>query len=254
MPGIVNVVGLGPGNLEMMSVSSRQILEEADVIFGYSTYLRLISDIAPEIPRMASGMRSEVRRAREALQAASAGKNVTVVSSGDPGIYGMAGLIFEVREQLNFDVEIKVFPGISALNAAASLLGAPLMTDFAAISLSDQLVPLEDISRRLEMTSQTDLILCFYNPKGRQRVLPFKLACEILLKWRSPQTLVGIVRQAYRPGQQVKVILLKDLAETEVDMLTIIVVGNSQTVLLDGKMITRRGYHKKYEKFEDNSC
>lgn len=247
MGHIVKVVGLGPGSLELLAPASRQAIESADMILGYATYLELIAELAPDIPRRASGMRKEVERAREALHLAAQGKTVVVVSSGDPGIYGMAGLIFEIREQEQLDIEVEVLPGISALNAAASLLGSPLMTDFAVISLSDQLVHLDEITRRLEMAAQTDFILCLYNPKGKKRVRPFQTASDILLKWRAPETVVGIVRNAYRPGQQVKMVALRDLPNCEVDMLTILLVGNERTRKIDGKMVTPRGYQNKYD-------
>ena len=247
MSGQVNVIGLGPGSQDLLAPVARQTLRRAHVILGYRTYLDLIADIAPETPRRASGMRAEVDRAREALQLAGEGHTVVVVSSGDPGIYGMAGLLFEMREQSLLDVEITVLPGISALNAAASLLGAPLMTDFAVISLSDQLVPLEEITRRLDMTAQTDFILCLYNPKGKKRVKPFEQACRILLTHRKPETVVGIVRKAYREGQEVKLVRLADLPDCDIDMLTVILIGNDKTGIIDGKMVTPRGYGNKYD-------
>jgi precorrin-3B C17-methyltransferase len=144
-------------------------------------------------------------------------------------------------------VAVEVIPGISALNAAAALLGAPLMTDFAAISLSDQLTPRTEILRRVELAAQADFVLCLYNPKGKQRVEPFELTCQILARHRSPDTPVGLVRAAYRAQQAVEVITLADLPEAEVNMVTIVIVGNSRTGIYDGKMVTPRGYATKYD-------
>lgn len=245
--GNINIIGLGPGDTQHLTPAGRSAIEKADVIVGYTTYIKLIADLAPGIPRQASGMRKEVERAREAVSLAAQGKSVAVISSGDPGIYGMAGLLFEMQEKIETDIEIQIYPGISALNAAASLLGAPLMTDFAVISLSDQLVPLEAIHKRLEAAAQSDFILCLYNPKSRQRIEPFELACETLLQHRSADTLVGIVRKAYRQGQEVEIISLQDLPTSEINMLTVIIVGNHLTEMINGKMVTRRGYHDKYD-------
>lgn len=246
MTGVVKVVGIGPGSLEMLAPASRAAIESADVIVGYTTYLKLIIDLAIDVPRKASGMRAEIKRAEYALATAAEGKTVAMVSGGDPGIYGMAGLMFEMRRKLGVEVEIEVYPGISALNAAASLLGAPLMTDFAVISLSDALVPLEQIARRLEAAAQTDFILCIYNPKGKQRTRPFELACETLGKYRPPDTWVGVVRKAFRPGQQVDVMRLEQLADADIDMLTVLIVGNQDTAMLNGRLVTARGYQNKY--------
>ena len=245
--GLVQVIGLGPGDIGLLAPAAREAIEKADLVLGYKTYLKLIANIAPHIPRQSSGMRKEVDRARDALKLASEGKRVALVSSGDSGIYGMAGLVYEVREESDYEVEIEVLPGISALNAAASLLGAPLMTDFAVISLSDQLTPRADLLRRVELVAQSDFILCLYNPKGRKRVEPFELTCDLLEKHRPPETPVGVVRHAYREKQEVEIIPLSKLRETEVNMVTIIIVGNSSTRVFNNKMITPRGYEKKYK-------
>ena len=245
--GLVQVIGLGPGDIGLLAPVAREAIEKADVVLGYKTYLKLIANIASHIPRQSSGMRKEVDRARDALKLASEGKRVALVSSGDSGIYGMAGLVYEVHEESNYEVEIEIVPGISALNAAASLLGAPLMTDFAVISLSDQLTPRADLLRRVELVTQSDFILCLYNPKGRKRVEPFELTCDLLEKHRPPETPIGIVRHAYREKQEVEIIPLSKLREAEVNMVTIIIIGNNSTRVLNNKMITPRGYEKKYK-------
>ena len=248
MTGLIIVVGLGPGELGHMTPAARQALESADIIYGYKTYLNLIADVAPHLPRAGSGMRQEVSRVNHCVDEALTGKRVALISSGDAGVYGMAGLVFEVlRERSLSDVPVEIIPGVSALNAAAALLGAPLMTDFAAISLSDQLVPRDEILRRVDLAAQADFILCLYNPKGKNRVEPFERACQILARHRTPDTPVGIVRAAYRDEQEVEIITLAQLPAAEVNMVTILIVGNSRTQLYNGKMITPRGYADKYE-------
>jgi precorrin-3B C17-methyltransferase len=248
--GSIVVVGLGPGALAHLTPAAQAALEKADVIMGYKTYLGLISGLAPATPREGSGMRQEVSRVNRSIQLARAGRRVALVSSGDAGIYGMAGLVYEMlAEQDEPAIEVEVIPGISALNAAAALLGAPLMTDFAAISLSDQLVPRDEILRRLELAAQADFVLCLYNPKGRQRVEPFRLACDILARYRPPETPVGLVRAAYRPEQQVEIMTLAALSAAQVDMVTMIIIGNSRTYVQPGaaRLVTPRGYSDKYD-------
>ncbi len=248
MSGSIVVVGLGPGDLTHLTPAARQAIEGAEVISGYKTYLNLIEDLAPGVPRQGSGMRQEVDRVNRVIELALAGRRVALVSSGDAGVYGMAGLVYEVLRERQIDsLAVEVIPGVSALNAAAALLGAPLMTDFAAISLSDQLTPRQEILRRVELATQADFILCLYNPKGKKRVEPFEQTCRILARHRSPDTPVGIVRAAYREKQQVEIITLAGLPRAEVNMVTIIVVGNSRTGIYDGKMVTPRGYAGKYD-------
>ncbi len=248
MSGSIWVVGIGPGSLAHLTPAAREALEAADVIVGYKTYLQLLDSVAVEVPREASGMKKEVARVCHAVDLAKRGSRVALVSSGDAGIYGMAGLVYEVlRQRDEPDIAVQVIPGISALNAAASLLGAPLMLDFAVVSLSDQLIPLNDILQRLEAAAQADFVLCLYNPKGHARTVPFERCCEILTRWRPAETPVGIVRAAYRDGQRVQVTTLAGLPAAEVDMLTVIIVGNSHTALANGKMVTARGYADKYE-------
>jgi precorrin-3B C17-methyltransferase len=246
MSGSIDVVGTGPGAPACMTPAAREAIAHADVILGYKTYLNLIAGLAPGTPREASGMRQEVSRVNRAIDLALSGRRVALVSGGDAGIYGMAGLVYEVLRERGDDIAVTVIPGVSALNAAAALLGAPLMTDFAAVSLSDQLVPLDDILRRVEAAARADFILCLYNPKSKHRVEPFARACEILAKHRAPETPVGVVRAAYRDGQQVQIVTLADLPTAPVDMLTLVVVGGSRTYVHNSKMVTPRGYADKY--------
>ncbi len=248
MSGSIIVIGIGPGSLSLMTPAAREAIESADVIVGYITYLKLIEDLVPDTPRASSGMRQEVARVDQVIEMARTGQRIALISSGDSGVYGMAGLVYEMlHERGESGIEVEVIPGISALNAAAALLGAPLMTDFAAISLSDQLVPREEILRRVDLAAQADFVLCLYNPKGRKRVEPFELTCEILAKHRPPETPVGVVRAAYRDQQAVEIITLADLPTAEIDMVTVVIIGNSRSYVQDGKLITRRGYGDKYE-------
>jgi len=241
--GSIIAVGIGPGAPEHITPAARQALESADVIIGYHTYLRLIAEIAPHVRRIGSGMRQEVERVRHAIQLAQQGNRVALVSGGDAGIYGMAGLLLEMlRAQHLSGMCVHIIPGISALNAAAALLGAPLMTDFAAISLSDYLVSRETILRRVEAAAQADFVLCLYNPKSSQRREMFDQVCALLRRYRAPDTPVGVVRAAYRPDQQVTLTTLERLPEVAVDMHTLVIVGNSSTYVHDNRMVTPRGY------------
>lgn len=246
MNGRLIAVGIGPGSLEHITPAARQALESADVIIGYQAYLHLIADIAPRIRRIGSGMRQEVERVRHAIQLAQQGNCVALVSGGDAGIYGMAGLLLEMLyARAIYDIPVRIIPGISALNAAAALLGAPLMTDFAAISLSDYLVSCETILRRVEAAAQADFVLCLYNPKSSRRTEIFDKVCGILSHHRAPNTPVGVVRAAYRPDQQVDLITLEQLPGAPVNMHTLVIVGNSSTFVHDNRMITPRGYAER---------
>ncbi len=248
MNGSLVIVGIGPGAPAHLTPAARQALETADVVLGYHTYLRLIEDVAPGVPRLGSSMRQEVGRVRQAIDLATQGKCAAVVSGGDAGVYGMAGLVFEVLHARGVDhIPVEVIPGVSALNAAAALLGAPLMSDFAVISLSDQLVPAEEILRRLQMAAQADFVLCLYNPRGKHRTGVFEQTCQLLRRYRDADTPVGVVRAAYRQDQQVKHITLARLPETDVDMVTLVVVGNSRTFVHRGKMVTPRGYAERWD-------
>ncbi len=247
MTGSIYIVGLGPGSLDWLAPGARLALENADIILGYRTYLKQIESIAPNAKRESSGMRHEVERARRAIELAQGGQRVALVSSGDPGIYGMAGLVLEVLGENSAAIHVEVLPGISALNSAASLLGAPLMTDFAVVSLSDHLTPLEDILRRVEFAARGGFVLCLYNPRSRQRVEPFERTCKILLEHCAADTPVGVVKAAYRPDQEVSHVKLSDLSALEIGMDTIVIIGNSTTRIINGRMVTPRGYERKYD-------
>ena len=192
-------------------------------------------------------MRQEVARCSSALDLALSGSNVALVSGGDAGVYGMAGLVLEMMSARQLQLSVEVIPGISAVNAAAALLGAPLMSDYVALSLSDQLTPLDEIVGRLKAVAQTDLVVALFNPKGSRRTEPYARACQILLECRAPTTPVGIVRAGYRPEQRVVLTTLECMADAEVDMLSLVIVGSSLTYVCDGRMITPRGYADRYE-------
>ncbi len=248
MSGAIDVVGIGPGSPDWLAPAARRALEGADVILGYKTYIAQLGDVAPGVERERSGMRGEVARARRAIALAREGHRVALVSGGDAGVYGMAGLLFEVLAADAVPaVPVTVLPGITALTAAAALLGAPLMSDFASVSLSDQLTPLGAILERVELAARAGFVLCLYNPRSRTRTEPYRLACEAILRHRDPETPCGVVRAAYRDGQQVQLVTLGELASVEVGMDAIVVVGGPHTRVLDGRLVTARGYERKYD-------
>jgi precorrin-3B C17-methyltransferase len=227
-----------------MTPKARIAIEEADVVVGYGTYIKLIQDITRRDTEIVSGtMGKEVERAKIAVKKANENNKVVMVSSGDPGIYGMAGIVLEVAEQEKTRIPIEIIPGITAASAASAILGAPLISDFAVISLSDLLTPLEKIEKRIELASQADMSIVLYNPQSQGRIEPLIKAYEIMIKHIHPDTLVGIVKQAGRKGQQAKITTLKNLLDEEIDMVTTIVIGNSETKLINNKMVTARGYN-----------
>lgn len=237
----VTVVGLGPGGGCDLTGRARAALEDCDLLVGYTAYLALVKEEFPDKETLATGMRREVDRCRAAVEAAVSGRKVAVVCSGDPGVYGMAGLVYEVAQEYP-PVEIRVIPGITAACGGAALLGAPLTHDFAVISLSDLLTPWEKIEARLEGAALADFVICLYNPASHSRPDHLKRACGILLRHKSPDTVCGLVRNAGRAGEEARVLSLGQLADTPVDMFTTVFVGSSQTKNLNGKMVTPRGY------------
>lgn len=267
LKGKIFVVGIGPGSAEHLTQKARAALYEADVIVGYKTYVNLIKCIAGGKEILSTGMTQEVDRCRAAIELAEKGKKVAVISSGDAGIYGMAGLIYELvncrggsvtrpgqgtalplhniesGQSLPLTVhDIEVIPGVSALNAAAAVLGAPLMHDFATISLSDLLTPWDLIEKRVKAAAMADFVICIYNPKSSGRVEQIGIARDIILRHRKPGTPVGIVKNAMREGQKVVITTLGDMLNHEIDMLTTLIIGNSMTYVVDGVMVTPRGY------------
>ncbi|MDH5816610.1 MAG: precorrin-3B C(17)-methyltransferase [Candidatus Nezhaarchaeota archaeon] len=237
-------MGIGPGSVEDMTLRARQEIERADVVIGYRTYVELIKRVIKKETEIIIGkMGEEVKRAKIAIQKALEGKHVVVVSSGDAGVYGMAGLVIEVAEAMNVKVPIEVVPGVMAATAAAAKLGAPLMDGFVVISLSDLLTPWKEIEKRLIAAAQADMVIVLYNPKSRTRMNPLVKAHEILLKYRSSDTPVGIVRNVGREEEEVVITNLREMLKHHIDMTTTIIIGSSKTRMVDGKMVTSRGYH-----------
>ncbi|MDR0791046.1 MAG: precorrin-3B C(17)-methyltransferase [Methanomassiliicoccaceae archaeon] len=242
MPGKLTVIGFGPGGKKDMTFGAAEAIEDSDVIYGYKVYTDLLYELFPHKKYIPSGMLREIERCRAAVAEALAGKRVAIVSSGDAGVYGMAGAAYQVAEEMDADIEIEVVPGITAAVSAAALLGAPLMHDFAVISLSDLLTPFDLIMKRVDSAGAGDMIVCLYNPKSRKRVDHLRTAADILLRYRDPSTPAGIVRNIGRDGECVRITTLSDLSDEEVDMFSTVIIGNSQTYVSNGRIITPRGY------------
>nr|WP_317324831.1 precorrin-3B C(17)-methyltransferase [uncultured Flavonifractor sp.] len=242
----VTVIGLGPGGGADLTGRARAALEACDLIVGYTAYIELVKPDFPEKEVLSTGMRREVDRCRAAVEAALTGKDVAVVCSGDSGVYGMAGLIYEVAQEYD-PIEIEVIPGITAACGGAAVLGAPLTHDFAVISLSDLLTPWEKIEKRLAAAAQADFVICLYNPSSRSRADYLQRACDILLRDKDPDTVCGYVRNIGREGETAVMCPLSRLRDTQVDMFTTVFIGNSQTKVLGGRMVTPRGYLQREE-------
>ncbi len=242
--GSLWIVGLGPGRADLLTAQAREALRRADVVVGYEGYFAWADGLADDKERIALPLGQEVERARLAVGRAAEGQAVCVISSGDPGIYGMAGVVLEALAGLEPGrvPEVAVVPGVSAVNAAAALLGAPLGHDFAVVSLSDLLTPWEIIEKRLRAAAVADFVLALLNPQSRRRDWQFPRAVAILREARPADTPVGIVRNAYRPEQSVETTTLARLAEARVDMFTTVIVGSSATRPCHGLLVTPRGY------------
>lgn len=247
-PGRLYVVGIGPGDPAHLTRRAEEVLRAADVIVGYRGYLDRVRRWLPHGVFVDAAIGEEVRRARLAIARARQGERVALVSGGDAGVFGMAGLVFDLLEaEGGPPVPVEVVPGVTAACAAAALLGAPLMQDFAVISLSDRLTPWEVIARRLEAAAAGDLVVVLYNPAARDRRDPFRQACAILLRHRPPETPTGIVRDAMREEQEVRIVPLGRLAEEAVDMRTTVIVGNAATRVRHRTLWTPRGYRLRQE-------
>jgi precorrin-3B C17-methyltransferase len=239
------IAGIGPGSKEDITPAVLEAVRQADCIVGYKYYFQFIEAYVKEgCACIDTGMKKERERAEQAFELAEQGKTVVVISSGDAGIYGMTPLIWEMKRERNSDVEVVSLPGISAFQKAASLLGAPVGHDFCVISLSDLMTPWDVIERRIKAAAVGDFVTAIYNPKSHGRYWQLYRLQEIFLKERSADTPVGYVRQAGREEQEVKVTTLAEFNPEDVDMFTVILIGNSQTYVADGKMITPRGYYQ----------
>lgn len=242
--GRLFVVGIGPGSREDMTVRAEKVLAGCDLIVGYKLYVDLIGPLLEQKEIITSGMGAETQRCESALREALQGKMVALVSSGDAGIYGMAGLVLEIAKAKGIEdaVEIEIVPGVPAFVAAAAIAGAPLMNDFAAISLSDLLSPWEKIEKKLTAAAAGDFVTCLYNPKSRKRVSQIVRAREIYLQHRDKQTPCAVLRNISRPQETAVTTGLDDLLKHEIDMLSIVIIGNSETRLYGQRMVTLRGY------------
>ncbi|MCL2032475.1 MAG: precorrin-3B C(17)-methyltransferase [Methanomassiliicoccaceae archaeon] len=242
MSGKLYVVGFGPGNKEDMTLRAVSAVENADLVIGYTTYTDILKEYFPDKTYKTTGMMKEVERCRIAIEEADKGLTVAMVSSGDSGIYGMAGIIYQMADEIGSDIEIETVPGVTAASSAASILGAPLMHDLAIISLSDLMTPLDLIMKRIDRASDGDMIIALYNPKSKKRTDHLQKAVEIISGYRSSKTPVGIVRNAGRKDESKKITKLGAIDYDEIDMFCIVIIGNSQTYISKGRMITPRGY------------
>ena len=237
----VYVVGLGPGGVEQMTRRAQETLAACDVIAGYNVYIDLIKDDYKDKEFLSTGMRKEVERCKLAIEEALKGKTVAMVSSGDAGVYGMAGIMYQIAAEFP-ELEVEVIPGITAACSGAAVLGAPLISDFTLISLSDLLTPWEKIEKRLDLASQADFVICLYNPSSFKRHDYLQKACDIMLKNQSADVPAGIVRNIGREGEEYEIMTLAELRDAQVDMFSTVIIGNSQTEVINNKMVTPRGY------------
>jgi len=244
----VYAVGLGPGGKEMMTEEAICAIEKSDVICGYTVYVDLITSMFPEKETFTTPMKKEIDRCKWALETAQSGKTVAMVCSGDSGVYGMAGLLLQLLHSYK-DVEVEVVPGITAAISGAAVLGAPVGHDFCVISLSDLLTTWDLIVKRLELAAEGDFITCLYNPRSKKRIEHLTTACNIMLKHRSEDTVCGWVKNIGREGEEYRICTLKELDNEPIDMFTTVFIGSSQTKLVDGKMVTPRGYEKHEDMF-----
>lgn len=237
------VVGIGPGEYEQMTIRAVNALQSCDVIVGYTVYVDLVKEHFAEKEFLTTPMRREVERCRMAFEEAKKGRSVAMICSGDAGVYGMAGLMLEIGQEYP-DIPVEVIPGVTAALGGGAVLGAPLIHDFCLISLSDLLTPWGKIEKRLLAAAEADFVVCLYNPSSKKRHDYLEKACDLMMRYKSPETVCGIVSNIGREGETGRVMSLKELRDTRVDMFTTVFVGNSQTTAIDGKMVTPRGYRK----------
>ena len=239
--GKIYVVGIGPGKRDMMTAQAKEALDRADVIVGYKTYIDLVRDDYSEKEFYENGMRGEIERCEKCVEYAREGRTVALICSGDAGVYGMASPLLEVAEKENFS-DVEIIPGVTAALGGAALLGAPLSHDFCIISLSDLLTPWEIIEKRLRAAAEGDFCIAIYNPSSKKRADYLYRACNILMEKLSKDTACGYVKNIGRDGCEKKVCTLEELSQENVDMFVTVFIGNSQTQISDGKLITPRGY------------
>ncbi len=238
--GKLYVIGIGPGGLDEMTLRAVKAIEECDIIVGYTKYIEMVKDLIKDKEIFKTGMRGEEERCREALEL-SKDKKVALISTGDSGIYGMAGLILEMRK----DENVEIIPGITASSAAGSVLGAPLMHDNCNISLSDLMTPYEDIKKRVRLAAEGDFVISLYNPKSKGRPHYLRECVDIIKEFRGEETPIAVVRNALREGESKEIFTLKDFNDEVVDMFSIVIIGNSKSYIKDGYFVTPRGYKIK---------
>lgn len=252
--GILYIVGIGPGGKEHLTVKAIRAIESSQVVVGYTGYIKLLSDMVDGKDVFSTGMTKEVDRCKFAIEMALSGKRVSLVCSGDSGVYAMAGLVLELvsRTYQSFEERamLEIVPGVPAFVAASALLGAPLMHDFASISLSDRLTSWDMIQKRLIHASEGDFIIVLYNPKSKGRKEHLEKALKVVRQYRSSETPVGVVRNAMREGEEIILTKLSRIPYEKVDMNSLLIIGNSETYRWKDYMITPRGYSKKYEIFK----
>lgn len=237
----IYVVGIGPGGYDQMTIRAASVLEQCDIIVGYTVYVDLIAAHFPDKEMLTTPMRQEEKRCRMAFEEAAKSRQVAMICSGDAGVYGMAGLIYEVGVDYP-EVEVEIVSGVTAALSGGAILGAPLMHDFAVISLSDLLTQWELIERRLDAAAAADMVICLYNPSSRKRKDYLNRACSIIMRHASPDTVCGVVRSIGREGENCQLMTLTELSDYEADMFTTVFIGNSTTRIINGKMVTPRGY------------
>ncbi|MFR0019489.1 MAG: precorrin-3B C(17)-methyltransferase [Paraclostridium sp.] len=239
---MIYVIGIGPGSKDMMTVEAIEAMKNSDVIVGYKTYINLVTEFIKDKEVVQNGMRQEIDRCKQAVEIAKQGKNVAVISSGDAGIYGMAGLILELTTQEE-DIKVKVVPGVTASIGAAAILGAPIMHDFCHISLSDLLTPWEVIEKRLRLAAEADFVICLYNPRSKGRSEHLNKAFKIMSEFKDVKTPVGIVKDVGREKEEKFVCTFETMDFERVDMTTMVIIGNKSTFIHGDLMITPRGYN-----------
>ena len=239
---MIYVIGIGPGCRDLMTQEAISAMEDAEVIVGYKTYIKLVEDFVKDKEVVQNGMRKEVDRCQDAIDIAKTGKKVAVISSGDAGIYGMAGLILELITKQELDIHVKVVPGVTASIGAAAVLGAPIMHDFCHISLSDLMTPWEVIEKRLRLAAEADFVICLYNPRSKGRSEHLAKAFKIMGEFKDGSTPVGIVKDVGREDQEKFICTFDTMDFERVDMTTMVIIGNKSTYIHDDLMITPRGY------------
>lgn len=239
--GKIYITGIGPGNIENMTLMAFEVLSFCDTIIGYSVYTELVKPYFKDKEFLSTGMTKEYERCVLCFEKAMEGKNVALVCSGDAGIYGMAELMFRTGQSYP-DITLEVVPGVTAASSGAALLGAPLIQDFAVISLSDLLTPWEKIERRILAAAYSGMVICLYNPSSKKRADYLEKACRLVIKYIPPETVCGITENIGRAGEAFKTCTLRELMETPVNMFTTVFIGNGQTEIINGKMVTPRGY------------